>query len=66
MTYPNSNPSDSEGVPGGFEDELIRLRLRSMVDRLSKAATRYDRGEVAAAWIAVGRVENELRKLADG
>jgi hypothetical protein len=37
-----------------------------MVDRLSKAATRYDRGEVAAAWIAVGRVENELRSLIDG
>lgn len=76
------NLSAPGGVPGGSEyfrlreDEWVRFhedvvfipdaRLRSMVDRLSKAATRYDRGEVAAAWTAVGRVENELRSLIDG
>ena len=70
---PNPIPktlSDSDGVSMGLEGKptlsVSPERLRSMVDRLSKAMTWADRGDTAKAWGAVGRVENELRSLLDG
>lgn len=62
--------TNSEGVSMGLDGKptlsVSPERLRSMVDRLSKAMTWADRGDTAKAWGAVGRVENELRSLLDG
>ncbi len=38
-------------------------QARSFDDRLGKAARKADLGDVAAAWIAVGRVQAEFRRL---
>ena len=68
--YVGENLSVSEGATGGLDGEVAvwiqPVRVRSMVDRLSKAATRHDRGEVAQAWRVVALVERELRSLIDG
>jgi hypothetical protein len=60
----------SRGATEGLDDaEMVQIhqaRIRSMVDRLSKAATRHDRGEVAGSWRIVALVERELRSLIDG
>jgi hypothetical protein len=64
------NLSPSRGATEGLDDaEMVQIhqaRIRSMVDRLSKAATRHDRGEVAGSWRIVALVEKELRGLIGG